>query len=298
MKRRIATVGTFDGVHRGHRAVISLLKSEGEKRGLEPLIMTFTSHPLELIAPERAPKMLMTRAEKDAALDATGVPREDLDFSRELCALTAAQWIARLRDEYGVDCLVVGYDNTFGCDGRNLPRHAFHDIGKREEVEVIDGPELPGISSSAIRRAVLGGEVENAADMLGRPYSISGTVVHGRHLGTSLGFPTANLQPDPRKAIPAPGVYAAIVSGTPDGRLHPGVINIGSRPTVERNGLIVPEVYIEGFSGDLYGHTVTVYLLERLRDEQKFPDLESLKRAISADAARAAQIAESYSKEL
>ena len=291
MTRRIVTVGTFDGVHRGHLAVIGTLAREGAARGLAPLLITFSNHPLEVVAPRSAPQMLMTAEEKREALHSTGIDTVMLTFDRVLCALTARQWMLRLRDEYAMDCMVVGYDNTFGSDGRGMDRQSFLEIGEDLGTTMIQAIELPGISSSAIRRALAEGDLAAANEMLGYRYTLAGEVVHGQHLGTALGFPTANVSLPAEKALPLAGVYAAVASGLPDGKPYPAVVNVGRRPTVETDGKIVPEAHITGYEGgNLYGQQLRLSLVKRIRAEKRFDSLDSLKSAIAADVAAAVEI--------
>lgn len=284
----IVTVGTFDGLHRGHLEVIATLEEAAAGLGLAPLLITFANHPLDVVAPARAPKLLMTPEEKEEALRALPVHSEMLRFDRTLCSLTARQWLERLRDEYGARAIVVGYDNTFGSDGRFLTRHQLRDIADDLGLKWVDPPVLEGISSSHIRRTVAAGLLPEAAAMLGRPYAIHGRVVPGKQLGRRLGFPTANLSVDSCKLLPPPGVYAADAL-LPDGTVNRAVINIGRRPTVDDGNALSVEAHIIGYSGDLYGQVLTLRLLRRLRDERKFPDLEELKAAITADVASASE---------
>lgn len=291
MTRRIVTVGTFDGVHRGHLAVIAALASEGAARGLSPLAITFSNHPLEVVAPGRAPQMLMTAEEKREALRRVGIETVMMTFDRNLCSLTARQWMLRLRDEFAMDCMVVGYDNTFGSDGRGMDRRSLLKMGEDLGITMIQAPELPGVSSSAIRRALAEGDIAAANEMLGYRYTLAGEVVHGRHLGTALGFPTANVSLPAAKALPATGVYAAVASGLPDGMEYTAVVNIGRRPTVEADGKIIPEAHIIGYDGgDLYGCQLRLSLVKRIRAERRFDSLDSLKYAIAADVAAAKEI--------
>lgn len=279
--RKIVTTGTFDGVHKGHREVLDFMKERGAALGLSPAVVTFGRHPLEVISPERAPKLLMTPDDRDAALSSLGVEVVRLAFDESLRRLTAAQWLRRMH-RAGVEEVVVGYDNTFGCDGRSLRMEDYFRLGRAEGIAVEEAPLLPGVSSTLVRDALAQGRVEDAARMLGRPYVLTGTVVHGRHLGHKLGFPTANVDCGSRLAIPAPGVYAADVV-LPYGALRKAVVNIGSRPTVDNGSDISVEAHIPGFSGDLYGKTVSLRFLRRLRDEHRFGSLDELQAAIRAD---------------
>ncbi len=291
MTRRIVTVGTFDGVHRGHLAVFGTLAREGAARGLTPLLISFSNHPLEVVAPGRVPQMLMTAREKSEALRRTGIETVLMTFDRDLCDLTARQWMLRLRDEYAMDCMVVGYDNTFGSDGRGMNRQTFLKMGEGLGIAMIQAEELPGISSSAIRSALAAGDVSAANEMLGYRYTLAGEVMHGRHLGTSIGFPTANVLLPAEKALPATGVYAAMAGIIPGSREYPAVVNIGRRPTVEEDGKIIPEAHIIGYDGgDLYGRQLQLSLVKRIRAEKRFDSLDSLKSAIAADVATAREI--------
>lgn len=281
---RIVTVGTFDGVHRGHDEVLRALQREASRRGMEPMVITFDNHPLQVVAPERAPKQLMPAADKMKALSRYGVQTRLLHFDRELCGMTAAEWLARLHDRYDVRALVLGHDNTFGSDGRHLTHADYHIIGHDAGVLVLDAPVLPGISSSAIRHALTEGNVEAAASMLGRQYEVSGRVAHGRALGRTIGFPTANLDIDPARQLPARGVYAVDVLGLPDSTTRRGVLNIGCRPTVGGDAPSV-ECHVIDYDGNLYGNELTVRFLRRLRDERRFAGLDELKEAIGCDVA-------------
>lgn len=279
--KKIVTTGTFDGVHKGHRKVLDFMKERGAALGLSPAVVTFDRHPLEVISPERAPKLLMSPDDRDAALSSLGVEVVRLAFDESLRRLTAAQWLRRMH-RAGVEEVVVGYDNTFGCDGRSLRMEDYFRLGSDEGMAVEEAPLLPGVSSTLVRDALARGRVEEAARMLGRPYVLTGTVVHGRHLGHKLGFPTANVDCGSRLAIPTHGVYAADVV-LPYGSLRKAVVNIGSRPTVDNGSDISVEAHILGFSGDLYGKTVSLRFLRRLRDEHRFGSLDELQAAIRAD---------------
>lgn len=285
----MATVGTFDGVHRGHRLVIEALRHEAQSRDFTPLLLTFTSHPLTTIAPERAPATIMPTATKLRLLHDTGINVEAIDFDPELRRMTARQWLAHLRDTYGVSALLLGHDNTFGSDGRSLTHADYRRLAAEVGMDIIDAPVQPGISSSAIRKAIARGDMKAAAEMLGHPFTMEGCVEHGRQLGRQLGFPTANLRTAEGTILPAPGVYAAIAADA-DTEPHTAVLNIGSRPTVDTDGRIVPEAHICDINADLYGRHLTLLIVERIRDERKFESLEKLQEAIAADVQMARAI--------
>lgn len=283
MKKRIAAVGTFDGVHRGHRSVLDELVKRSREDDLEPIAVTFSRHPLALISPERTPAELTPLWKKKKLLEEVGVRPVVLDFDESLRSTTAADWMKRLKNEYDVEALVVGYDNTFGCDGINMSLEDYRKIGKEEGIEVISAPEIEGVSSSEIRKAVKAGDMEKARKMLGRPFSITTKVVEGNKLGHTIGFPTANINVPEGTAMPKPGVYAAIVKTLHDGKKHPAMVNVGCRPTVMRGDDIVVEAHLIDWKGDLYDKDITVRFLKRLRDEQKFETIEALRQQLAKD---------------
>ena len=279
-----ATVGTFDGLHLGHHAVLDTLRREAAARGLTPAVITFNRHPLEIIAPARAPKLLMPLTEKTGRLSKENVDVRTFEFTREMMTMTARQWMTYLRDSLGVRLIVVGYDNTFGSDGRLMAPADYKMLGDELGVEVVEAPVVEGCSSSQARRAVAEGRMEEATRILGRPFSMSGKVVNGDRLGRTLGFPTANLEiaePEHR-LLPPFGVYVSRAT-LPDGRELPGVTNIGVRPSVTDDRCLRIETHILDFDSDLYGSTITVSLLKMLRSERKFAGLSELKDAIAAD---------------
>lgn len=282
MKPSVAAIGTFDGVHRGHLAVIDKLKEVASDNGLEPVVITFDSHPLSIIAPQRAPAAITSVEKKQDLLKKAGVRPVILHFDEAMRKITARDWMRRLHKEYGVKVLVVGYDNTFGSDGITLSIADYKRIGKEVGVEVVEAPFVKGISSSAIRKDLVAGKVEEASSMLGRNFSLPGNVVSGNHLGRTIGFPTANLIPQPGLTIPANGVYVATAL-LPDGSTYPAIINIGTRPTVRRGDQRTIEAHIIGFDGDLYGRRLILNFYKRLRDEKRFNSIEALRTQIEKD---------------
>lgn len=280
--RRVATVGTFDGLHRGHLRVLQTVKQTARERGMEPMAIVFDRHPLETIAPQRAPRLIQSPSERTNALYREGLKILTLEFNHSLAAMTAEEWLRKMHEEQGVDVLVVGYDNTFGSDGTRMNLSDYRDLGRRLGVEVIEAPYEPHAASSAIRRLLQDGEIEEASRLLGRPFSVSGEVVSGKNLGHALGFPTANVEPAYRAQLPASGVYA-VEALMPDGSVRPAIANIGRQPTVAYDQPERLEVHIPGFDGDLYGSRLGVRFLRRLRDEQKFDTIDALKRQIRQD---------------
>ncbi len=283
------TVGTFDGVHRGHRKVVEFLTAQSAANGLRPIVITFEPHPLAVVAPTRAPKLLELPDEREENLRSLGVEVVVLEFNENLRRLTVAEWMERLARDYNVRLLVAGYDNTFGSDGMSMNLSDYSLIGENCGIKVVEAPVVDGVSSSAIRRALSAGDIDAATMMLGRPYSISGIVGHGRELGRQLGFPTANLITDPGILLPAPGVYAAEAT-TSDGNRYRAVVNIGVSPTVSEGLPLSVEAYLINYSGNLYGTNLRLDFLRRLRDEKKFGDISALKEGIAADVRAASEI--------
>lgn len=286
---RAATVGTFDGVHKGHRLVLDNLRNEARSEGLEPIAITFDRHPLELIAPERAPGFLTPVATKLRLLEEEGVRPLVMAFNEQMRRQTAYEWMRRLHDEMGVRVLVVGYDNTFGSDGLALSVSDYEALGEVTGIRVVEAPVAQGISSSAVRKAVAAGDVARAGELLGRPYRIEGTVRNGNRLGSQIGFPTANIATPRNQVIPAEGVYAGIATLS-DGRRFKSAVNIGRRPTIGDLDAPLVEAHLIGFEGNLYGQTLTVDLFSRIRDEEKFPSLEALAARLKEDVETAAGI--------
>lgn len=279
----VAAIGTFDGVHLGHKSVLKALVEYAEENNMQPCVITFNRHPLSLIDPDRCPLELTPLKKKKKLLTEAGAEPVVLEFDDDLRAVTAEDWMKRLHDIFNVKALVVGYDNTFGSDGVNLSLEDYRKLGEKIGVEVLSAQEIKEVSSSAIRKAVVEGDMERAEKMLGRPYSITGRVEKGNSLGHEIGYPTANLDLPAGMAVPKPGVYAAVVKILSTGTKHPAMVNIGSRPTVRRGDYRVIEAHLLDWSGDLYGKEITVRFLKRLRDEKKFDTIDELKTQLSND---------------
>lgn len=293
-RRRIAAVGMYDGVHRGHLFLLDYLRLEAEQRGLSPAAVTFRDHPLTVVRPDDAPPLLSSPDDKMARLTEAGA--DDviiLDFDQKMRHMTARQFLTMLRKRWAIDALVVGFNNRFGRD-RIEGIDQYREIGREIGIDILEAPEYKGIgspvSSSIIRRLLIEGKLDEANTALGRPYSLKGTVVDGRRLGRTLGFPTANVSPEPSNAVlPAFGVYAAIAV-TPDGERHPAVVNIGRRPTVEADPETAPvtiEAHIIDFAGYLYGSLLELQFIARIRDERKFPSVDRLRKALEGDKRKA-----------
>ena len=291
----IATTGFFDGVHTGHRLVIERLVSLARERGDESLIISFWPHPRAVLQDgARELRLLETLDEKKARLKSLGVDRiEILDFSRAFASLTAEEYLRDvLRDRFGVTTFLVGYDNRLGSDC--LTASALEPIAARLGIELVELPPLSQLEASAglrgfevsstkIRKALQEGRVEEANEMLGYGYSLTGVVVAGNRMGRTIGFPTANLRLyEPLKLIPGRGVY--VVEAQVLGKKYRGMTDIGTRPTVGGTFPTI-ETHILDFDEDIYGLPLTITFLRRLRDEIHFPSLEALKAQLELDRA-------------
>lgn len=279
------TVGTFDGVHRGHQTVLRMLREESARLGLAPLVVTFDRHPLETVAPERAPGLIMAPDSRDALIRGCGVEVERVAFTEDVRRMTAAEWMRRLVGEYGASMLLLGYDNTFGSDGMVMTSDDFRAEGQRIGLRVEVAPAVAGCSSSAVRKALAAGDTMLAASILGRPFSIRGVVGRGRQLGRTIGMPTANVEASPRQLVPAPGVYAARACVPLSGKtaVYDAVVNVGTSPTVTDCGVMRIEAHLLGFSGDLYDREIRIEFGTKIRDERKFHSLDALRVQIEAD---------------
>lgn len=285
---RVLAIGNFDGVHLGHRALLERLVATARQHGLPPAVMTFEPHPRELFTPEQAPARLTSLREKLALLEGCGIEEVYLlHFSRKLAGLTAGEFIERvLVRGLAVRHLIIGDDFRFG-KGRAGDFGMLEAAGQRHGfgVEAMHTIEINGerVSSSAVRDALGAGELEHAARLLGRPYCVSGRVVHGGKIGRQLGFPTANIQLK-RKRVALTGVFAAVVSGL-DKRHLPGAASLGVRPTLGQGLRPVLEVHLFDFDREIYGTHVTVHFMHKLRDEARYASLDALRTQIARDVA-------------
>lgn len=285
----IVTTGTFDGVHIGHRKILSRLVEKAREVHGESVLLTFWPHPKLVLSPDshtRVTRILTTIEEKTERLEELGIDHlVILPFTREFSELSCEQYIEDvLISGFGTKAMVIGYDHRFGRNREGgidyLIRHSER---FKIEIEEISRQEIDNItiSSTKIRKALEEGDIRTANELLGRNYDFSGTVVKGRQLGRQIGFPTANVKTQNEfKLIPRNGVYA--VKAWVRGLQYGGVMNIGVRPTVEGKG-ITQEVYIFDFSDDIYGETLKVEIVDFIRDEQKFDGMEELIRQIGAD---------------
>jgi riboflavin kinase / FMN adenylyltransferase len=287
----VATIGNFDGVHLGHRAVFQRLLARGRELGLPATVITFEPQPMEVFAPESAPARLTRLREKLGALRASDIERVMLlEFGPRLAAMPAPEFVQRLLIEgLGVRFLLVGDDFRFG-RGRTGDFALLRDMGRVAEANgagfavedlhtITHGAER--ISSTRVREALARGDLEQARHLLGRPYCLEGRVVHGDKRGRAIGFPTANIALH-RRVSPVRGVYAVRVKGL-GSEPWPGVANIGTRPTVDGTSARL-EVHLFDFDQSIYGRHLEVELVLRLRDEQRFQSFEALRAQIQRDA--------------
>lgn len=309
----IATIGFFDGMHEGHKFVLSQVLQLAEKRGDGSIVFTFDRHPAALFCPEKAPKLLLTPEEKVQRIVDFGI--EDVvmfEFDEELASLTTNEFLQILKEDYAVDTLLLGYDNHFGKKEKdangNFINPTFDDYvkkGKEEGVRIkllkefkssnqqIAKSSNETSSSTLIRSLLLDGNLKEANNRLGYNYTLSGKVVSGFQIGRKIGFPTANIEVQD-KLIPKNGVYAAWaeikpsvqqIAESPNAMLK-AIVNIGSRPTFNGSETTV-EVHIIDFHKDIYDEEITIQLVARLRDEQKFDSPEELITQINKDKATA-----------
>ena len=280
----VVTIGNFDGVHRGHVALLSHLKRRSLRFGLPSVVVTFEPHPLALLAPDLAPPLITTFEQKAALIADEGIDcLAVIGFTQSFSMIPPESFVHDvLCYSLGMRHIIIGHDYAFGRDRRgnfetldrlkNECRFSLEDLHPVGEGNLI-------FSSSLVRRMVADGDVSGAARILGRHHVVAGQVVHGREIGRMLGFPTANIA-TPNELIPPDGVYAVMVAI--DGELYQGACNIGPNPTFDGTERVI-EVFLLDFSGQLYGRDLAVCFVERLRDEMKFPNVESLIRAIRQD---------------
>lgn len=291
LENAVVTSGTFDGVHLGHQKIVKRLKEIASKNGGETVVITFWPHPRLILKPgDDSLRLLTTFEEKADILKQQGIQHLlRLTFTKEFSQITSLMFIKNiLVDTIGTKKLVIGYDHRFGNNREgsfeqlkvNAPTYGF----EVEEIERQDVDHI-GVSSSKIRHALENGDVETANHFLGRPYSITGSVVKGDKLGRILGYPTANIELDSRhKLIPSDGIYAVTVRH--ESVLYKGMLYIGNRPTVNGTKRVI-EVNLFNFSKIIYGENLTAYFHSLIRLDSKFNDLEALKQQLHNDKFKA-----------
>jgi len=296
-KPQVATIGFFDGVHKGHQHVVNAVIDEARRRNMESMVITFDRHPRSVVDTGYMPQMLSTIDDKLQLFSLTALDNcVVLPFDAEMAMFTAKQFMTDvLMPQLNVKVLMIGYDNHFG--HRISDEEGFDDYvdyGKQIGIEVLRADEkmVQGVdvSSSVIRAFISEGEMQKASACLGRQYMIRGTVVTGHKIGRELGFPTANIDPSSvQTMIPSAGVYAVKVRIAGDDAVRRGVMNIGSRPTFD-DGVVSLEVHIIDFTGDLYGKTLSVYFDYRIREEKKFGSKEELIKQLRKDVEQTIQV--------
>src|SRR5215204_5270782 len=277
---RHTAIGVFDGVHKGHRAVIDDADT----------VLTFDPHPLSVINPDAAPKLITPSDVKRDVIDGLGVAElVVIPFDKEFMKIPAEEFISRiLVEQLGARKVSVGENFRFGAKAKGTPAM----LAERDEFETRIVPLVEGdgetVSSTRVRALVAAGEVDAAMRCLGAPFMVEGKVVVGDQRGRELGFTTADLVPDDRLVVPGHGVFAAFANG------QPAAVNVGIRPTFETGRGLLIEAYLLDFDGDLYGKNLRVAFVERLRGERRFPSVEELIAQMHRDVAEAKEIAAKY----
>ncbi|HUW76525.1 MAG TPA: bifunctional riboflavin kinase/FAD synthetase [Gallionella sp.] len=283
------TIGNFDGVHLGHQALLNELCAAAKTRGLQTAVMIFEPHPREYFAPQQAPARLTSLREKLELFSMAGIDRVHVcRFNTHFAQLSAEDFIAGLHQKLHAGYVLIGDDFRFG-SGRAGDFALMEKIGSRHgfNVNAVDTVSSGGvrISSTAVRTALQAGQLSEARTYLGRHYSISGRVVHGDGMGKKIGFPTANIQLKHNRP-PLSGIFVVQVHAEDLGVLQ-GVASLGVRPTLKHDALPVLEVHLFEFGQQIYGRHLRVEFLQKLRDEEKYPDVETLIRHIALDVEHA-----------
>lgn len=287
----------FDGVHLGHVTLVDFLKRQALVLGKQSLVITFLSHPRQVLHPDEPFSLIMPMGERLARLQELEPDMLlPLDFTRELSQLNSVQFIELLRDRYGVAMLVVGYNHRFGHQrGETFEDYRRH--GEALSVQVVKAPEYLGeyapVSSTIVRSLIAAGKVKDAMHCMGRPFTLSGRVVHGFHNGRGIGFPTANVgETDPDILLPHNGAYAVLAHV--NGLVLQGMANIGKRPTLDNGDNISIEVNLFDFDDDIYGMDITLEFISFLRLEFKMCSIEELKHQLTLDRSNAQRLLHEY----
>ena len=284
MKKRAITMGNFDGCHLGHQALFRSLKAVAEVNGLVPTVISFEPHSNYVLREPGDPLLLTTTKEKREFVESLGLEFLVMPFTKELARLPFDEFVRKeLIEKRGVCSMFFGHDHCFGAGGKGnyeTITAAFPELSTQMLSIVLYKGER--VSSSAVRNALLNGDVDRAQTYLGRPYRLSGMVVEGKRLGHTIGFPTANLQVEPYKFLPKTGVYVASARLDSE-RIFRAVVNIGMQPSTGNHQLAI-EAYILDFDENIYGKALSLDLLAYLRPEKKFASIEDLVRQIGMDA--------------
>jgi riboflavin kinase / FMN adenylyltransferase len=293
-KNAVLTIGTFDGVHKGHRAILQEVVNHAEQVNGESVLITFEPHPRKLLFPNQPLGIITPLSQKVRLIREAGIEHIVVaPFTKAFSALSAEAYIGEfLVNLFHPHSIVIGYDHHFGHDRMG----DFHLLEKYSDVfnyTLIEIPEQlieeAAVSSTKVRHAIMDGRMEDAAHMLGRNYSLSGEVVHGNKLGRTLGYPTANIHPaEPEQIIPALGIYA--IRAIHNGQSYKGMLSIGYNPTVSDKEELRIEANLFEFSKDIYHETVEIFFVKKLRDEQKFDSLDALKEQLHKDQEEALRV--------
>ena len=293
----VATIGMFDGVHRGHATLVDFLNRQAAAMGKQSLVITFLHHPRQVLHPDDSFGLIMSSEDRLKHLEALAPDMLlPLDFTAELSQLDSAQFLELLRDRYGVSVLVTGYNHRFGHNqGETFEDYCRH--GEQLGVKLVKAPEYLGkyapVSSTLIRGLIAAGRVVDAMHCMGRPYSLAGRIVHGFHNGRGLGFPTANVgEVDPHLMLPHNGAYAVLAHVA--GQVLQGMTNIGKRPTLDNGPQLSIEVNLCDFDDDIYGEEITLEFISFLRLEFKMCSLEELKHQLTLDRDNAKRLLKEY----
>lgn len=276
-KNNVVVLGTFDGVHIGHQKIIKRAIELAQQIGGKSIVFTFSNHPLEIIAPERAPKRISTNVGKEHDLEALGIDiLMNIPFTQKFADISPSDFLKLLKDNLSPKYIVVGPNCTFGYKGEGTPqflRDMASKYGFIAEIPQAAYMHNKIISSSRVRHAIADGELELANELLGHPFTIAGKVEHGEHRGHQLGVPTANVYVSDKYLLPPDGVY--IVTVTLAGKKYEGVANVGDNPTFNIVSRRV-EVNILDFNQNIYGEIIQIHFLKKLRDEKKFYSIDEL----------------------
>jgi len=292
IQKPVVTIGIFDGVHQGHRFILDRLKQQAAEHGGASVVLSLWPHPrIVLDTNVEHFRLLHSREEKIRELEKAGIDHLVLiPFDKQIASLTACEFTQEfLVDRLGVEVLLVGHDNRFGRDRQGDPEGlalcAEHNAFRIEKLPRVNAGDQQ-VSSTRIREAVAGGDLERAEKLLGYPYYLSGTVVEGNHIGRRMGFPTANVHPtNAYKLIPMNGVYA--IRAELEGKNFNGMLNIGFRPTIDSASAVKTiEAHLFGAEGDFYNEGILIHFIQRVRDEMRFSGLEELKAQLQKDKAR------------
>ena len=289
---RVVALGMFDGVHRGHRTLLLNAKRLADEMGVPLRVCTFNRHPLEIIRPENPPEMISTIPERASLLYEIGVDEMELiPFDQATADMEPEVFLERMRSFMNVKAVVVGWNYSFGRQGRGNAELLQEDGEKHGYKVLVEPPATledgTVISSTLIRQMLKEGNTERAAELLGYPYTLTGTVAEGKHEGHSLGFPTANIEPWRRKVLPKYGVYTGLLET--DTHTLPAVVNIGIQPTIP-SGRVTVEAHVLTESPELYGQKVRLSLLKMLREEIQFRSRQELSDQIESDRNTAMQL--------